>query len=159
MPLGARASNLPAALNTEKPEKRGHGVFDASPCLPSSETSVFAKAIPRRAWQKSHAKSATPAKFWSPQRRASSQSETLHKRSQQTDLLTPNGVRETVSRVNGEQIRLSPSCPTACSPSRGRSGWPSWSVPTICPLGFPCPQRYRRARASCHLRSSRVPSR
>ncbi len=28
-------------------------------------------------------------------------------KNQQTDLLTPNGVRETVSRVSGEQIRLS----------------------------------------------------
>ena len=32
-------------------------------------------------------------------------------KNQQTDLLTPNGVRETVSRVSGEQIRLLPSNP------------------------------------------------
>ena len=32
-------------------------------------------------------------------------------KNQQANLLTPNGVRETVSRVSGEQIRLSPSNP------------------------------------------------
>ncbi len=56
-------------------------------------------------------------------------------------------------------LRVKRSRATACSPSRGRNGWPSWSVPTICPLGFPCPRRYRRARSSCRPRSSRVPSR
>ncbi len=48
---------------------------------------------------------------------------------------------------------------TACLHSRGRNGWRSWSVPTICPLGFPCPRRYRRAHASCRPRSSRDSSR
>ena len=46
----------------------------------------------------------------------------------------------------------------ASPPSRGRSGWPSWSVPN-CPRGFPCPRQYKRAHASSRPRSNRVPSR
>ena len=77
----------------------GVGILAQSPPSPQS----FGRELFPRAPQ--------PRRFGRRKGGASSPSEPGHKRNQQTDLLTPNGVRETVSRVRGEQIRLSPSNP------------------------------------------------